>query len=852
MDRDGGLRASSNCGVESGKHSTVPEVSGTFAFADVSIDADGHRLLRDGHEIAIEPKAFAVLLMFLAHPGELLGREQLLDAVWGHSYITPGTLNRLVAQLRRALHDDSDNPRYIQTVHGLGYRFIAPMENSAVAVQPAPRSLRFAPPMQARLPRRAGPLVGRERDIEALRLLLGNERLVTVLGSGGIGKTQAALETARQIEADFPDGAWLFDCTLQTDIKGLLRWLANTFDIRAEVNAENLLAEVAELLQARRALLVFDNCERVAEPLGRILATLTATCDSLRVLATSQQRLSCVGESLYWLPPLAVPPSGAWDTHEDIDSLAQVPAVQLLLMRSRAFASGFALTRDNAHAVAEICQRLDGLPLALEIAAARLRLLNPAQLLKRLNQHLLTLAEPSPGRPPHHQTLHALIEWSFALLSEHEQALLRGLSVFAGTCTVDGASAIGAVFGFDDEQTLDLLGGLVDKSLLTVDASPDPPSYRLLDSVRLFAQERLVDSKDEARVREAHLRHFVEFSAHAYVGERQPLWFERIRLEWANLRVAFEYAMSRKELVASALELTGNLCWYYRSHTDYIETVALLERALREAPESSPARAKVLVASGLLLHHARKSEQAVARLREGSDLAQAEGDGWLAGAGQAILAFELAIQGDFPAAEAAVTEALEVADALDDDWLRSNALLSRGIGHSFKGRHDEAIRCIAEALERVASHGDYFQREYTRINLALQRFYVGDLRGAARDWLRNLDAFGLAQNPRGVAGIVEGTAYLAAERGEFAQAARFLAAAARMRQITGGPLVPQWRQAQEVAEKKTLAATGVEFERLQQAGATARFEDVVAEARGLLVEVADQSIRAGASRPSGS
>jgi non-specific serine/threonine protein kinase len=686
-------------------------------------------------------------------------------------------------------------------------------------------------------------------------MLLEN-RLVTVVGPGGIGKTQAALETARQIEADFPDGVWLFDCTMQTDGAGLLRWLADSFDIRAAADTGDLLARLEDLLRPRHALLVFDNCERIAEPLGRVLAALLATCVWLRMLVTSQHRLNCTGESIYSLPALEIPRPGPWNTDEEAISLAQSSAVQLLLVRSRAFASGFALTQDNARAVADICRRLDGLPLALEIAAARLRLLSPAQLLKRLDTHLLNLAEANPDRPPHHQTLHALIEWSFDLLSEREQVLLLGLSVFAVTCTLDGASAIGAVFGFDDEQTLDLLGGLVDKSLLTVDAMTNPPSYRLLDSVRLFAQKKLVGSGGEMRVRDAHLQHYVEFSELAnaeFFGNRQLLWFERIRREWSNLHTALDYAMSRKELACHALELAGNLCWYFRAHTDYMEPVALLERALREAPGSSPARPRALVAAGMLLHHSRESERSIARLREGIELAQVPGNRWLMGAGQAILAFELAIRRESPATEDAVAAALEVADALNDDWLRSNALLSRGIDHSLKGCHDEAVRCMAEALECVASHGDYFQREYTRINLALQRFYVGDLRGAAHDWLSCLSAFIPSQHTRGAAGVVEGTAYIAAGLGEFAQAARFLAAAARMRRITSGPLMPQWREAQEAAEKKTIEAMGSEFERVQQAAATARFEDVVAEARALLVEVAtDQPVRTGASSPSGS
>ncbi|TAN02651.1 MAG: hypothetical protein EPN40_01065, partial [Rhodanobacteraceae bacterium] len=284
-----------------GKHGNVGRGAdgGTFAFADVVIDAGAHRLLRGDKEMAVEPKAFAVLLEFLSHPSQLLSRDQLLDAVWGHGFITPATLSRLVAQLRRALADDAEHPHYIQTVHGLGYRFIAPLEHA----QPeASSSLRFAPPARARLPERTEPLIGRANDIEGLKSMLREHRLVTITGPGGLGKTQAALETARSVASNFPDGVWLFDCTPQTDGDALVRWLAGMFDIHATTDADQLIARLGELLQTRQVLLVFDNSERVAEPLGRAVTSLLSTCVDLHILVTSQQRLNCAGEALYGLP----------------------------------------------------------------------------------------------------------------------------------------------------------------------------------------------------------------------------------------------------------------------------------------------------------------------------------------------------------------------------------------------------------------------------------------------------------------------------------------------------------------------------------------------------------------------
>lgn len=834
------------------KDGDAGQTTGTFAFADVTIDAGGHRLLRGGHDIAVEPKAFAVLLEFLAHPDQLLTRNQLLDAVWGHSFVTPATLSRIIAQLRRALADDSEAPRCIQTVHGLGYRFIAPLE--IVPEKPVP-ALRFAPPVRARLPERTEPLIGRDSDIEALKLMLEEHRLVTITGSGGLGKTQAALETARSVATHFPDGVWLFDCTPQTDGSALVRWLAGTFDIHATADAGQLVTRLGELLQTRQALLLFDNCERIAEPLGKAIASLLSACADLRILVTSQQRLNCAGESLYGLPPLQVPPPGEWTTDEQVASLSLIPAVQLLLLRSQACASGFTLTPANAVTVAEICRRVAGLPLALELAAARLRLLSPEQLLIRMDDRLLSLSEDNPNRPARHQTLSALIEWSFALLSEREQSLLCGLSVFAGTCTLSGASAVGAVFDLGEEQTLDLLGGLVDKSLLTVDAATNPPSYRLLDSVQLFARGRLAASGNEVRVRTAHLAHFVRLTELVYTGingNRFQLWFERIRREWTNLHAAFDFALEQPGLVDEALALIGNLCWYFRGSTDYYQSAQWAEKALQASRASSRHLARALVASGVVLHFSGAHERADARLRQGIALAKDQGDTWLAAAGEAILSFELATCGDFAGAEASAASVLAVAGQLDDGWLRSNALLGRGIAQSVAARHRDAEASISEALDCLSLHANSFQWAYTLINRALQRFYLGNLCGAARDWLADLEWFTQFQNWRGVAGCVEGAAYLAAERGESAKAARFLAAAARVRDWTGAPLFSQWREAQQIAARKAEETLGPGFKRMQAGGASARFEDVAMEAHALLMEIAAQPQRTGVSNPSGS
>jgi non-specific serine/threonine protein kinase len=812
--------------------------AGVFSFADVQVDVGAHRLIRAGKEVGIEPKAFAVLLEFLAHPDQMLNRDQLLDAVWGHLYVTQATLNRLVVQLRRALGDDIQSPRFIQTVRGLGYRFIAPLTSTPSAT---PSALSFAPPVHARLPERTSTLIGREQAIAELGELLGSARLVTVTGPGGIGKTQAALETARACASAFPDGVWWFDFTACTNDERLAQTLADAFDIREVLGADNLLERLVEVLRARRVLLVLDNCERVAEPLGHIVGSLLSLCTDLRVLATSQQRLHCTGETLYSLPPLETPAAGSWASADELAQLVMVPAVQLLLVRSRSLASGFTLTPANAAAVAELCRRLDGLPLALELAAARLRLLSPEQLLLRMQDRFQWLADAPSGRTLHHQTLSALIEWSFALLSEREQALLCALSVFAGGWTLDGAMAIGAAFELGGEQTLDLLGGLVDKSLVAVDASISPPRYSLLDSVRLFALTRLDKSNDETRVRRTHLAHCIDFTALVDAeirGERQQLWVERVLREKANLQAAFDHALAREELADDAVTLCANLCWYFRVQGEYRQASQWLDQALRASDTLNLHRARALIAGGIVHHHCQMHGRAASLLQEGIALATQLGDDALAASGQGVLAFELAAGGDFNGSERCVEAALAIAETHGSDWLRSLALLGRGIACAMRGQHREAEAWMSEAAELTAAPGDdIFQHGYVLINRALQRFQLDDVRGAALDWLRMLDLSIRLQHRRGAAGCVEGAAYLALRHGDADCAARLLAAAARVRDLTGAPLFPQWHVAHANAEAGAREMLGEAFKDVQKQGAEARIEDVVELTRTRLAEL---------------
>jgi non-specific serine/threonine protein kinase len=358
----------------------------------------------------------------------------------------------------------------------------------------------------------------------------------------------------------------------------------------------------------------------------------------------------------------------------------------------------------------------------------------------------------------------------------------------------------------------------------------------------LFALARLGKSDDEARVRRAHVAHCIDFTTRVDAeirGERQQLWNERVLREQANLQAAFDYALAQADLAEGALMLCANLCWYFRVQGEYYQASHWLDSALEASHAPTLHRARALIANGIAYHHRSMHQRAIVLLQEGISLAVQLGDDVLAASGQGMLAFVLAGCGDFDGSEQCVESALSVARERASGWLRSVALLSRGIGCAMRGQHRDAEAWMSEAAELTSSPGDdVFQHGYVLINRALQRFQLDDVRGAAQDWLRNLDVCIGLQSRRGIAGCVEGAAYLALRQGDADCAARLLAAAARGRELTAAPLFPQWISAHAEAEASAREMLGMAFEAARQQGATTRLEDVVEQARLLLTELA--------------
>ncbi|MEV4172595.1 BTAD domain-containing putative transcriptional regulator [Nonomuraea sp. NPDC049709] len=443
------------------------------------------------------------------------------------------------------------------------------------------------------LPASVSKLIGRDEALAELCALVGDERLVTLTGTGGVGKTRLALEAANRLVDGFPDGAWLV--ALDQGLRFPAEAVMAALDIREDAapkatgvgdEAGRALAhQLAAALRPRRMLLVLDNCEHVVDQVAELAEVLLRACPDLRILATSREPLAVAGEVLWSVPPLDVP------TAADLATMARSDAVRLFVIRAAASTRGFALDAGNAAAVAQLCRRLDGIPLALELAATRVRALGVQGVVARLDDRFRLLACGRRGAPARQQTLTAVIDWSWDLLSEDERVVLRRLAVHADGCTLEAAESVCAEAGLD---VLDLLVRLVDRSLVVVADAPAGVRYRLLESVSAYCVARLSDAGELDRVRLAHLRHYLALAVEAepgLYGHAQRDWLLRLDAEAANMRAALDTAVAHRD-GESAARLVNALAWYWVLRGRLAEGRRSLATALAIKGETAPGRAR--------------------------------------------------------------------------------------------------------------------------------------------------------------------------------------------------------------------------------------------------------------------
>jgi len=429
------------------------------------------------------------------------------------------------------------------------------------------------------LPVQLTSFVGREKELgETCRLLKGTH-LLTLTGPGGTGKTRLALRTAAEVMPDFPDGAWLVELASLAGSTYILPAIATVFNLR-EIPGRSLSTVVVDYLRSKTLLLVLDNCEHLIEACAQLTDELLRACPHLKIIASSREALGVAGETSYRVPSLAQPGAG----EQTPEKLMQSEAALLFIERAQAAKPGFTLTWSNAPAIAAICRRLDGIPLALELAAVRVKLLTPEQIASRLDNRFSLLVGGSRAALPRQQTLRALIDWSYDLLSGDERWLLRQLSVFAGGWTLEAAETVCA-----GPDVLSLLMQLANKSLVSVDEVESEARYHLLETIRQYALEKLLESGEASQARSRHLEYYLYITEEAepkLLGAEMITALDQLDLEQDNLRTALEWALENDLL--AALRLVGVLHIFWGRRTSISEGINWAKTALARAAVAYP------------------------------------------------------------------------------------------------------------------------------------------------------------------------------------------------------------------------------------------------------------------------
>jgi len=467
------------------------------------------------------------------------------------------------------------------------------------------------------LPRQLSSFIGREREIEEVKHLLSSSPLVTLTGTGGCGKTRLALQVAAEVLEQHPAGVWLVELAPLSDPNLVVQTVATTLGLR-EAPGQPLLQTLIDYIQPRTLLLVLDNCEHLIQACATLTQALLQACPNLSILATSREGLRISGESTYRVPSLLPPdPSKLPAEEKDLAAIVlEYDAAVLFVERAGKQLPSFALTKQNAPAVASVCYRLDGIPLAIELAAARVRSLSVQEINTRLENRFRLLTGGSRTALPRQQTMQATVDWSYELLSEQERLLLGRLSVFAGGWTLEAAEAVCSDDKIEDFEVLDLLTCLVDKSLVIAEEREGKSRYRLLETIREYGLQRLQERGQEATWRSRHLEFFLALAKEAetkLTGAEQAEWLKRLQEEHDNLRSALKLCQQDQESNEAGMRLAGNI-WRFWEIRGYLSEgrehlQAALEQEGRE--HKTRLRGKALYATGVLAW--RQGDYAVAR-----------------------------------------------------------------------------------------------------------------------------------------------------------------------------------------------------------------------------------------------
>jgi predicted ATPase/DNA-binding winged helix-turn-helix (wHTH) protein len=704
-----------------------------YRFGSFELQSDKRRLLKDGATISLRPRAFDLLVALVDRAGHLVTKEELLDQVWPKMVVEEAALHVQMSSLRKAVGSDA-----ITTVSGRGYQF-------TLAVTKGDGEANRASSSTHNLPYQLTSFIGREQEIAQLEELVTANRLVTLTGAGGAGKTRLAIEVATRLIDRFPDGVWLVELAALSDPRLVPQAAAQALEVK-EQPARPLIETLSDYLASKKLLLVLDNVEHLLDACAQLVDKVVRSSPDISVLVTSRERLGMTGELTYRVPSLTVPGPSEALTQE---SVSEYEGVRLFIERAKLVRPGFTLAANNASSVATICIRLDGMPLAIELASARLRSMPVDELSERLEQRLALLVDGSRAALPRHRTLRSMLDWSYDLLTEREQAMLRRIAVFAAGWTIASAEQVCAGNGIDALDVIEQLTSLVDKSLVMTDERTGETRFGMLETVRQYALDRLRESGEEAQWRGSHLACFValglEFNKEV-MGTKQQAWLARIASEHDNLRAALAWSTESSPMEGLRLAVALDAFWRIRGFLaegrewfarlldvvpidlrtrlrarglyaaalfailqgDYAAGKGQLQESLMLFRENDDPRNVAYALDSLAYLAIEQGEypEAEARAREAVDLLRARSSREGLCFGLIHLAIALRWRGEWAAAHELYEQSLGIAREFGTPWEIGTALREIGLAECDEGRCDLALKHLAEAMTILHGLGD--------------------------------------------------------------------------------------------------------------------------------------------------
>ncbi|ONI92624.1 LuxR family transcriptional regulator [Saccharothrix sp. ALI-22-I] len=648
-----------------------------------------------------------------------------------------------------------------------------------------------AKPPLGNLPDDVSSFVGRTHEVATAGQLLSGTRLLTLTGPGGVGKTRLALRIAAKVRRAFRDGAWLVELAPLEDPDLLVQSVATTLGIR-DWSSRPTLDVLLDYLADKHILLVLDNCEHLIEACADLVQTLLGMAPELRVLATSRQSLRTSGEQLMFVPPLSLPDPDHMPQPNELD---RYEAINLLSQRAAVVAPGFAITSDTISPVVRLCRRLDGIPLAIELAAVRLRTLSIEQLLSGLEHRFSLLAGGSRTTLSRHQTLQETVDWSFDLCPPDEQRLWARTSVFAGEFDLDAAESVCSGDGIAIEDVVVLVEDLVDKSILV---RSDPPHsqharYHMLDTLRRYGQEKLRAAGEERRMRQRHCEWYqrlAEQAAAEWFGPNQVQWVTRLRSEHTNLRAAIEFCLAERTEVQAGLRIAGALWCYWMPCGVLAEGRQWIDRLLPLDHEPTRARGNALWVYSWAASHQGEPAASDASAEQCRRVAEQLADSQMAAYGLQVAGLSALSSGDLAGARSFCAEAWRSHRALGQ--LASPAvmaLMQQGFVAGLQGDFDQAVAYAQECVRIAKEHGEDWTRSWGLVVLGLALWLRGDhqqaippLRESTATKRTLHDLFGLGM-------AVEFLAWSLTSTGRHEDAARLFGTLERIWPLVGVPLM---------------------------------------------------------------